>query len=668
MIEILETRPQRDARKRLAEFIQRARYDCAAFGNDLNWEQPDWDVTKYCPIPENKSHTKAVIYFTTHEGGTSKSMAGRTPLSEPFCSLIKAIVRTLQDARPQTDGPLKRLVNAARDLELELADRNYDPSLLLPSDFRAAAQRMKKRASPKTVYRLGQALEKIAAIIDANGISFCRLDWKNPFPRVANNSSRQSELAHEARADCLPDDEVLDALATIWNVVESRSDTILMGAVTLLHCAPWRIIECLRLTSLCEVHEQKVGPSGPVFDSSGAPVMRYGLRYWKEKSGAADIKWIPTVMTDVARNAVARVREATSLARENAKWANENPGRARLPGPDEGPEQLFSTVTIAEMLGLASQGSAMAWLNHRDVPLQVEPYGSIPGRNRKLVRRKDLERALLAEMPSVRASSKEPPLQERLFINFRYEHNRRLGTNTCLLELVTDQHVRDFLGGRPDLVASVFDRLLDRPELKARTHQFRHWLNTLAQAGGLDQGLIARWSGRDDEQQNSEYDHLSSISLAEKVRELFAADRAIGPLADFQTTLPPIDRQAFREVMVSTAHVTDIGFCLQNWNASPCPDFGACATCESISLIKGDNEARARAYAMRNDNAWIAEQIEAEIGSDSRSASQHYAAATAMVSALDRIIAIHDDPSIADGTLVQPNKSTPPHYCGPAIR
>lgn len=666
MIEILETQPQRDARRRLADFIEHARNGCAAYGSDLDWDGYVWDVTAHCPQPTHKSHGRSRFYFTTHEGGARKSIEGRTPLPEPFCSLIKAIVRTSQDARPQTIHPLARVVNVARDLALELADRNHDPCLLLPEDFAAAAQRVKKRASGKSVYRMGQALELIAKRVDELGIAFCRLDWRNPHPRVANNGSRQSAIAQSARETSIPDDDVLDALAAIWNAVETVSDTILMGCVTLLHCAPWRIVETLSVDERCEVEEQKQDAHGDVFDADGVGVFRYGIRYWKEKSGEPDVKWIPTVMMDVARNAITRIREATEPARWLAKWLHDHPGRAWLPDDDMDPDKLYSVRDVQTMFGMARPPAALLWLNEHGVPLIDQVY--VGGKTRKVVRRGDLEAALLTEMPVVLVGDNEPALHERLFISFRNEHHARRGTNPCLLELVTDQHVRDFLGGRGHIVKSGFERIVQQDGMSARTHQFRHWLNTIAQIGGLEQGLIARWSGRDDVQQNSEYDHISPMLLAEKAREIFADEHAVGPLADMHAALPPVERAAFRDSVIATAHITEIGFCLQDWNSSACPQFGACGTCEDCAFIKGDAGSKQRVAAMRDENAWIAQRLEAEVDDGTIGASQHHKAAIDMIIALDRILAIHDDDTVPDGTLVQPNGASPVHYGGPDIR
>lgn len=669
MIEQLITRRQLNAQERLQHLISEARDDCAAFGTDLDWDAKAWDVTAHCPRPANKSHNTSWLYFTTHENGTSKGAGGRVALPEPFCSMLKAFVRLKQDGRAQTMDPLARFISAARDLAVALEDRNYDPCLLRPDDFDAAVTSMKRRLKATTLYREATALAELAQLLDARGITVARLDWKNPIPRQKKHS-RTSDQADVDRANKLPTEDVLAGLADIWQVVETPSDVILMGCVTLLHCAPWRIVEVLAIPEDCEVEQQKVDQNGdPVLDRDGLPIVRYGIRYWTEKLDEPDIKWIPSVMQDTARQAIARIREQTEGARVLARWLNAHPGRAYLPGLDQGPDQTFSSHEVADLLGQKRNSSATQWLKQRNVAKEMVPSFS-GGPPRTLVRRIDLERALLAEMPVVPHQTREVPTHQRLFISFGNCHHAKRKTNPCVVGLVTDQHVRDFLGGRgvpgEGGVRSAFDRLLDRDDLRARTHQLRHWLITLSVSGGLEQALIGRWAGH-DEDQNADYDHVGGIQLAEVGREMLATGKAMGVLAEQHKALPPVERAGFREAVIATAHVTEIGFCLQDWITSPCPEFGACDTCESCAVIKGNEKSRARVMQVRDDTVWTIERIETELEDGTIGASNHLNAARSRLAALDRTISIHDDPEIPDGTLVQPNRTSPDHFGGPIL-
>lgn len=668
MFERIVTIPERNARSALEEVIKHARYNCAAFGSDLAFDEPVWDVTKSCPRPSNKSQTAARIYFTTHEGGTSKSMKGRIALGEPFGAFVKAIVRLKQDARPQTADPLITIVHAARDLGEELQSRNNDPCMLLAEDFDAAAKRIIERASGSKRYRLGAALEEIARVIDKHGVTPMRLDWKNPIKKTSNARDRTSDIAVTARADKIPETEVFVALAEIWQIIDNPSDAILMGCVVLLHCAPWRIIEVLRIAHDCEVEEQREGPDGPVFDRDGLPVMRYGIRYWREKSGDPDIKWIPTVMVDVAKSAIQRIRQATAGAHELANWLADNPGRAWLPADTpSAADHALTTNDVQHVLGFSSPSAALQWLNANGVPLSDQQYvlPQFGAKTRRVVARRDLEAALLRIMPSVAPGPAEAPLHKRLFVSFVNQHHAKRATIPCLLEITSDQQIRDFLGGRREdgktVIESGFSRLLNRPDLSVRTHQFRHWLNTLAQSGGLEQQLIARWSGRDELAQNAEYDHLTPTELATIVREPLAKGMAIGALADIHAKRDPIERGSFRDVIVATAHVTEIGFCIHDWNTAPCPEFGACSTCASFVFIKGDSKHRGRIEAMRAETAWVLARLEVQMDEGTRGASSHYRTMRVKLDSLDRILEFHNDPSIPDGMLIQPNSSSPIH-------
>ena len=666
MIERLITVPERNARAALEECIHQARYDCAAFGTELDFDNPMWDVTETCPRPTNKSASKSRFYFTTHEGGTSKSMKGRVPLAEPFASFIKAIIRLKQDGSPQTADPLMRIVNASRDLAEGLQERGSEPCLLLGEDFDVAARKVVRRATGATAYRLGCALQEIAEFIDKRGITPIRLDWSNPIKKKGNSRDRTSDIAVKAAADKIPDADVLDAIAEIWNSIDDPSDIILMGSIVLMHCAPWRIVEVLRIVRNCEIEDQKQGPNGAVLAPDGLPVMRYGIRYWKEKSGEPDIKWIPTVMVDVAKNAIARIREATTDANQLAKWLHNHPGRAFLPCDDDKDE--FTVKDVQTMFGFSRPPAALTWLRENKVSLEdhVRHQAQFGEKTFKMVKRGDLEAALLRRSPAVSAGAAEAPLHERMFLTFANQHHATRATNPCQLEITNDQHVRDFLGGRTSkgetIIESGFSRLLNRPDLSARSHQFRHWLNTLAQAGGLEQMLVARWSGREEIEQNAEYDHLTPTQLAETLREPLANGMAIGVLADIHTSMPPVEQKDFRDTVIATAHVTEIGFCIHDWNASACPEFGACITCASFVFTKGDTKHRERTAQMRVDTAWIIENLKAEMDEGTRLSSTHLLTMVEKLASIDRILAYHDDQTIPDGTLIQPNSASPVHH------
>lgn len=668
MIERFVPRRELNARERMAAFIDHARHGVAAFGSDLDWDRVDWDVTRFCPKPVGKAARRSVLYFTTHENGTAKSAAGRIPMNEPFASFIKAVVRCSQEKKLKSDAPLNRIINASRDLHGLLAHRDFDPIRLTSEDFAAAARLAQQRAEPTTAYRLGSALQQIAEVIDKRRLTPSPLNWRNPLQRMTNARSRIGQQADESRDNKLPSSEVLDEIARLSHFVSEPRDILLMAAIKLLHCAPWRIGEVLALADDCEVEEQKKDGNGPVFDDAGEPVVRYGLRYWKEKSDNASIKWIPTVMVDTAKQAVAAIRAITQPARELARWLEENSGRAWLPGPDLGPNQLYTKAEIAEMFGMGSDHKAgRQWLQARGL-IQ-------PGVRDPRFRRADIEAALLNKMVETPEDRRRLKLSQHLFLTFANFFHSAKATNPCLLSLTRDQHIGDFLSGRASSrgkTMSVFERLNSPPcsdgtPMRMNSHQFRHWLNTLAQSGGLDQTLIARWSGRDDVRQNSEYDHLTGLELADRFKGMMENGEILGALAEAHKRKDPVEREGFRDAVFATAHVTEIGLCDLDWTASVCPQFEACETCEFCLVEKGNEGSKERTEERLADHQWLLERTQAEVAEGTCGASNHLNALQQSIAGCERILAIHADDSIPEGTLVQPTAASPQHFAGPGL-
>lgn len=660
--------------------VDEARFQCAAFGSDLDFDQLAWDVTAHCPKPAGKSSRRTILYFATHENGTSKSADGRTALPEPFGSVIKALVRLKKDSNPKLAGDvLNVIIAASRYLAPLLEDRGYDPCRLVPQDLEAACSAIIERGgSPATHYNLGKQLKFIVDELSRRHVLAFDFTWRNTFKRISNQA--RIGKAAEQNLEKIIDQDVLDEIARLSHLVSDDSDRFIMAAVKILHCAPWRVGEVNTIPVDAWVERQKIGPDGPVFDENGQAVLRCGIRYWPEKSLDPDIKWLPDVMVPVARSAITTLTEISEPARCLARWYEDHIGRAWLPGPDLGPNQSYSMQQLAEVLGLSTYNAARGWLMARNVPIDtsVQPH---------VVRRKDLELALLTMWRKLDYLTKDRRglrRSQHLFLTLENLHNRR-NTNPCMVSMTTDQHISDFLSGRGDppetrknskqgRVLSVFERFgstyPDGTPMRCNTHSFRHWLNTMAQRGGMSQLLVARWSGRQEITQNSEYDHMSGVELAEKGRSLMGNGQVMGLLADFHASLPPVEREAFRNSVYETAHVTDIGMCDHNFFSSPCPELSdsACSSCEHLNVVKGDHQSKMRALQNREDTAWLLERAMEEMGEETEGASNFVESHALRIDALDRILAVHDDPTIPDGTWVRTNAQSPAQFEGPLLK
>ena len=108
-------------------------------------------------------------------------------------------------------------------------------------------------------------------------------------------------------------------------------------------CAPSRISEILELPVDCEVEET---------DSKG--ILRYGWRFYSGKGFGGDIKWIPTEMVCIAKEAIRRITLMTAESRKLAEWIEKTPNKfyGHAQCPDVSELEPLSMAQACQALGL----------------------------------------------------------------------------------------------------------------------------------------------------------------------------------------------------------------------------------------------------------------------------------------------------------------------------
>lgn len=645
----------------LEKFTERARFHVSAFGASLDFGSSVWDISEYRSTRDSAGHKSAKLYFSTHEGGTSKSMKGRTSLAEPFASFVKALVRIRQELKPKSPSNHACLIRTCRYLHDLLANRGYDPTQLVSADFQLAANECKKREAETSCYRVGIMLVEVAAVLNRHGIGRSRIDFKNPFKRVTYDDTRIGKEHEKRRAKKLLAPEVLEALGEISNLVVEPADIVRMRALELLVSGGWRINELLTLQVDCEVTEDVLENGGHEPDKDGQPIVRYGIRYRPEKGAQPHVKWIPTEMVAVVKRAISDIKRHTQSAREVAKFLEENPGQAYL--PEQFRTRVYLTTNDLVVAMNLSPGAGGQWLRTRGISLELRA-------GRHVVRREAIEEALL-DMSPRRTQDSFCKYSEYLFLIHRNFCHQDKGTNPCAVEMMTDGRIDDFIQGRETergRILSIFEKfgftMASGDAIKLTSHQFRHWLNNLAQKGGMDQVEIARWFGRKDPSQNAAYDHISGMELAERVRAKLKDGGMRGSIADMHRRLAPVKREEFRESVLATVHTTDIGLCINDWSLAPCPNHGSCADCGDHLVEKGNAVEIARAETLLEENKWTLERVMMECEEETYGASNHLAHTRSIIAGLQRILDIHGDAEIPDGTLVHVDPERPSRYAG----
>jgi hypothetical protein len=163
---------------------------------------------------------------------------------------------------------------------------------------------------------------------------------------------------------------------------------------------------------------------------------------------------------------------------------------------------------------------------------------------------------------------------EALFVIRKNELNAQRGTYECVVDVVAQDDIAVRLGQRSTTgIKSVFERYGftedDGSPIILRTHQFRHYLNHIAQLGGLSQAEVAMFSGRKDVRQNDAYNHMTADEAQEPIARALVEHDFMGHLAQVAQKQPML-RSDFLRSGPLAVHATDFGYCVHNFASEPC--------------------------------------------------------------------------------------------------
>lgn len=640
---LFQPKAELDAAENLQGFIDSCRNELTIFGTDLPFDENVWDITDSINLKgfANKRHR---LVFSNIETVNDKSP---TPMSEPFLSFAKAYFRYMQGYRP-INGTGPRLA-ALRALEAAL--REAGEANPVNSDihiFNRAAQMIVEQYEPATAYRMGGQLEMLSEFLCDNKLITVSVRWRN-FIKRPSDTVRVGKEFDERRNDKMPTQAALDALPEIFLRATEPIDVIVSSVAALLCASPDRISEVLALPLDCEFRQlnKKTG------------VEAYGLRWRPAKGADPMIKWVVPSMASVLQEAIAKIRKITDESRCIAKWYENHPSEIYLVKEFEylrGQEWL-TMQELADILGLVDKGSALTWCNTNKIQ-----------RVKNLVQFSDVEKVILAMLPSgfpITDKITDCKYSEALFVARKNELGSQRGTYNCMFESISINQINSALGGRVEHgFQSIFTRFgyvePDGSNINISTHQFRHYLNTLAQAGGLSQIDIAKWSGRKDIRQNAAYDHVTPGQMIQKIRDAIGDDSVMfGPLAELgKKTLIP--RDEFARLVVPTAHTTELGYCIHDYTMSPCQIHMDCINCGELICVKGDVEKERKLRQQLDEAQGLLQQAEQATREQYYGSDRWLDHHKVTVERLTELLLIMDNPNVPDGAVIQlsPPKST----------
>jgi hypothetical protein len=605
-----------------------------------------WDVRHLKDRPATQSQDK--LYFTRY-GTTDQA------LPQTYAEVLKSWLVLEQHSL----GTM-RLKNAAARLfwEAILLRRGNDPTAfrwqeLCEEDLSQAELLMREHWTPGTVHNQGIRLLLMVNFFAARGI--CRpLYYALQTPR-AENGNRLTIAGQEARRVRLPSTRALEGVADIYSkYAKSPADRLRACALAILVVTGFRLGELLTLPLDCEVTEISNGKK------------RYGLRYYKEKTRGGekmyDVRWLTATGAELAQKAVAEIREITSGARERAKILEQDPKRVPIPGHQWA--DCLSRGEVAALFGFQNRGSV------REISSSKLPYHREGGRS--YYRVSDLENYLLSERAEHlwtldRRDGTYQLLSETLFIAFAQSfHARHLG-NPLLVEQMDPHALRSFTVGRARNI-SAFERFEIREEdgtfCKITSHQFRHWLNDLADKGGLSAELQTRWFGRENPKDTLAYQHANLEERLQWVKDGIRNGEICGTIASVYFALPEEEQDIFLEGHIQAVHFTPLGLCIHDFAIDPCPYYLNCARrCPDYLHTKGNQQERTNLIQVQRRTkqalAVAQAQVAAGNGETAQAWIRHYEETLAGVEAA---LAVDDDPTASDGEMVRPFKTHPSRF------
>ena len=612
----------------LEAFISKCRKDLTVFGADLDWDACIWP--------------KAAVFAKL--GVTTRKPKQEELMDESFVEFAKAYFRYQQGHKPTgTKNELKAL----RVLEAALVQVNGEASItgLSLTCLDEAISLTRGYYSEGAAYACGREVERFAKFVTDNYLINADLKaWRNPISRPTD-TTRTGKEAKKNREKKLPNETALNALAEIFasNPVEER-DIFTTSIFAMLMSAPSRIAEIMALPVDCEVFEK---------DSEG--VERYGWRFFAGKGYEGDIKWIPTVMVEVAKTAVDRAKNLSLEARKLAKWIEDNPNKfyRHENCPNVADDKPLTIEQACQALGLANHTKRICYsslnsrgLDHRDYmntlnSLWKHVKGRLPDSFPWFDEDKGIKfsNALFA-LNANQFHGNRPRLPVELMKPNTTFFNNDIDTRLTLK--YKHKNIFDRYG--------YFDN--DGERLKVTSHQARHLLNTIAQRGGLSNLEIAKWSGRADVKQNRTYNHMADYEMVAMAERIDPSKALFGPVGEVEKYLP-VTTQEFNTLEQAAAHITEYGFCVHDFTMSPCEKFRDCINCTEQVCIKGDATKLARMKERLDKIEKIlvkAEQAvkEGDMGAD-RWLNHHIKTATR----LRDLIYILENPNIVDGAQVK---------------
>ena len=595
------------------------------------FDQPAWDVSGL--RDRGTIRQNPTLYFTRR--GTLDQ-----PLPAAYGDIVKCWL--ILDRRSVTN--MSRRLDAARILwEAIQRRRKGKPEAFAwqnfsEEDLSQAELLMRASWSDSTTYKLIIRLLVFARFVAARGI--CRPLYYTPQTPRVEDFNRHTISGQQERRDRLPTNAALQGVADIYREhAKEPADRLRAAAVAILVVTGFRIGELLTLPLDCEVEEVRGGKA------------RYGIRYYKEKARGAEkmfaVRWLTVIGAELARQAIHEIRTLTQDARTRARVLEKTPHR--VPLPDFHWAARMTAIEVTQALG------------SRIVPRRLPRHHDHEGVYYRAFEVEAFIQSLrLSPLWTVdRRDGTFQMLSETLLIVFRNSFHPGKAVFPLLVQPVFISHIADFLSGGGG-TASAFERFgirePDGPFCKMTSHQFRHWLNYIADKGGLPVELQSRWMGREHSRDTDAYRHATVDERLEWVKAGIQDGKLAGPKASMYFELPRTKRERYLDGEVQAVHFTALGLCLHDFAIMPCPYHLNCVRgcADYLRVIGSESERRNLIQIQQSTERALTSSKTRATEPDGRVAEPWIRHCGETLEGVRAALAVDDEMESAQGTVAQP--------------
>ena len=200
---------------------------------------------------------------------------------------------------------------------------------------------------------------------------------------------------------------------------------------------------------------------------------------------------------------------------------------------------------------------------------------------------------------------------------------------------------------------SIFERWGYKDEsYRISSHQFRHYLNTLAHRGQAGELEIARWSGRASLSDNAAYNHMGEDEYVDRMRTLGVGESSKAQLIFKSKKNMPITLAELEADGDRVAHVTLYGACVHDFSMEPCQLHRDCISCREHRCIKGDDEKLNRIKELKSMNEVQLTNALEGLENGYMGADRWVQFYSAKLGRANQLIDILENPEIEDGAVI----------------